>query len=127
MELADYTMEILNIKKTVFPVPFFLAKIGGYLALWFTQYISRKPPLITPEAVAISELHLAADCTKAARELGLPQTDIKVSLTDALIWFADNGYIKSKSLQQKIAQLKSGYAVPKVNSTECEHEVEAAL
>ena len=104
-----------------------MAKIGGYLALWFTQYISRKPPLITPEAVAISELHLAADCTKAARELGLPQTDIKVSLTDALIWFADNGYIKSKSLQQKIAQLKSGYAVPKVNSTECEHEVEAAL
>lgn len=127
MELAQYTMEILNIKKPVIPVPFFLAKIGGYLALWFTQYISRKPPLITPEAVAISKLHLAADCTKAARELGLPKTDIKVSLTDALIWFADNGYIKNTSLQQKIAQLKSGYAVPEVNTINTERKVEPAL
>jgi len=127
MELARYTMEILNIKKQVLPVPFFLAKIGSYLALWFTQFISRKPPLITPEAVAISKLHLAADCTKAARELGLPQTDIRVSLTDALIWFADNGYVKNKSLQQKIAQLESGYAVPEVNVIKNECATEAVL
>ena len=104
-----------------------MAKIGGYLALWFTQFISRKPPLITPEAVAISKLHLAADCTKAACELGLPQTDIRVSLTDALIWFSDNGYIKNKSLQQKIAQLESDYSAPEVNVIKSECETEVAL
>lgn len=111
LELARLTMEILDIKKPVIPVPFFLARIGGYLALWFTQFISRKPPLITPEAVAISELHLAVDCSKAVRELGLPQTDIKISLVDALIWFANNGYIKNKSLLNKIALLTSDYTV----------------
>jgi dihydroflavonol-4-reductase len=114
LELARLTMEILEIKKPVIPVPFKLAKVGGYLALWFTQYISRKPPLITPEAVAISELHLAVDCSKAVKELGLPQTDIKTSLTDALIWFANNGYIKNKSLVKKIGLLKSSYTMAEV-------------
>ena len=119
LELAKFTMKILDIKKPVIPVPFFLARIAGYLALWFTKTISRKPPLITPEAVAISELHLAADCSKAVKELGLPQTDIKVSLTDALIWFANNGDIKNKSLLNKIARLTSSYdeshAKPEIN------------
>lgn len=114
LELARLTMDILEIKKPVIPVPFKLAKVGGYLALWFTQYISRKPPLITPEAVAISELHLAVDCSKAVKELGLPQTDIKTSLTDALIWFANNGYIKNKSLVKKIGLLKSSYTMAEV-------------
>jgi dihydroflavonol-4-reductase len=116
LELARLTMDILDIKKPVMPVPFLLAKIGGYLALWFTQFVSRKPPLITPEAVVISELHLAADCSKAARELGMPQTDIKISLTDALIWFANNGYIKNKSLLNKISLLTSDYHCPHRNS-----------
>jgi dihydroflavonol-4-reductase len=112
VELAKYTMEILELKKPVIPVPFYLARIGGYIALWFTRFISRKPPLITPEAVAISQLHLAADCSKAAKELGIPQTDIRSSLTDALIWFADNGYIKNSKLKKKIATLTSTYSQP---------------
>jgi dihydroflavonol-4-reductase len=112
LELAKLTMDILAIKKPVIPVPYFFAKIGGYLALWFTQVISGKPPLITPEAVAISKLQLAADCSKAVKELGLPQTDIKISLVDALIWFSDNGYIKQASLRKKISTLVSTYSVP---------------
>jgi dihydroflavonol-4-reductase len=111
LELAKHTMDILNINKPVIPVPFFLANIGGHLALWFTRFITRKPPLITPEAVAISKLHLAADCTKAVKELGLPQTDIRASLTDSLIWFSENGYIKQSSIRKKIAALSSEYSV----------------
>ena len=123
LELAKHTMEILEIKKPVIPVPFFLANIGGHLALWFTRYISRKPPLITPEAVAISKLHLAADCSKAVKELGLPQTDINVSLADALIWFSENGYIRQSSIRKKIASLSSEYSSdtsipdPSINAT----------
>jgi dihydroflavonol-4-reductase len=117
LELAKHTMDILDIKKPVIPVPYFLANVGGHLALWFTRFISRKPPLITPEAVAISKLHLAANCSKAVKELGLPQTDIRVSLTDALIWFADNGYIKNKSLLKKISSLSSSYLKPEILKT----------
>ena len=112
LELARLTMEILEIKKPVIAVPFKLAKVGGFLALWFTQFVSRKPPLITPEAVAISELHLAVNCSKAIKELGLPQTDIRTSLTDALIWFSNNGYIKNKSLLKKVGLLTSSYKMP---------------
>lgn len=109
IELAKHTMDILGIKKPVIPVPFSLAKLGGHLDLAFTKLVNKRSPLITPEAVAISKLHLAADCSKAVRELGLPQTDIRVSLTDALIWFSDNGYIKSEKLKKKISTLTSGY------------------
>jgi dihydroflavonol-4-reductase len=33
---------------------------------------------------------------KAVRELGLPQTDVRVALADAVAWFEAHGYARSK-------------------------------
>ena len=52
------------------------------------------------------DLGLRADCSRAIKELGLPTRPITVSLTDALIWFAENGYIKDKKAVKKLLSLK---------------------
>ena len=33
---------------------------------------------------------------KAVRELGLPQTDVRVALRDAVEWFAAHGYARTR-------------------------------
>jgi dihydroflavonol-4-reductase len=33
---------------------------------------------------------------KAIRELGLPQTPAETALADAVAWFTDHGYVKSR-------------------------------
>jgi dihydroflavonol-4-reductase len=38
--------------------------------------------------VRIARLGLRADCSKAVRELGLPQRPIEEAVADALAWFS---------------------------------------
>jgi dihydroflavonol-4-reductase len=33
------------------------------------------------------------DCSKAVKELGLPQTPIHVAVDKAITWFRENGYL----------------------------------
>ena len=105
LQLTRMAMDILEIEKPVFAVPFSLAAIAGHGAEWISEHVLRKPPLVTPGAIRIARLGLAADCSKAVKELGLPQTPIKTAMTDALIWFAENNYIRNARLKQRIAQL----------------------
>ena len=37
---------------------------------------------------------LTCDCSKAVRELGLPQSSLEFALRDAVAWFVDNGYVR---------------------------------
>jgi dihydroflavonol-4-reductase len=36
---------------------------------------------------------LRADCSKAVRELGMPQSPIDRAVADAMSWFAREGYL----------------------------------
>ena len=55
----------------------------------------RSEPLLTPDAVSIAEMGLAADASKAVRELGLPQTPIETAVRDAFAWFEREGYLRA--------------------------------
>jgi dihydroflavonol-4-reductase len=57
--------------------------------------LTRRAPLFTPASLAIADLGLAADCSKATRELGMPQSPIERALEDALAWFRGEGYLRS--------------------------------
>src|SRR5207244_11115120 len=94
-DLARMAMAILGVRRPIVVVPFAAARLAGRGARWIADPVSGRAPLLTGEAVAISELGLTADCSKAVRELGLPQTSIDVTLRDALAWFAREGYVKN--------------------------------
>src|SRR6185503_8816647 len=84
--LARRVLDLLGLDRPVLTAPLWADRVGG------------RAPLITAEAVAIAERGLAADCSRAVRELGMPQTPLDVALRDALAWFAREGYIKDPAI-----------------------------
>jgi len=57
--------------------------------------ITRKPPLIDSKSARLSCAYLYYDCSKAVKELGMPQTQIRTTVEKAVNWFKENGYVKS--------------------------------
>lgn len=64
----------------------------AYVNRWFADYISHQAPRIPLEGVRMAKYHMHYDCSKAVRELGLPQTSAEVALKKAVTWFDENGY-----------------------------------
>lgn len=81
--------------KRVLELPYAAARAVGHVALATSRYLSRRPPLLTPDSVRIAQLGLAADCTRAVRELGMPQTPIAQALHDAYAYWRSIGYLAS--------------------------------
>ncbi len=100
-ELARRALAGQGIRRSILVAPNRLAKVAARTAVAAAELTGR-PPLITPAAVAIAELGLAADCQKAVRELGLPQTPVDEALADALRWFAENGYLRDRDLARRV-------------------------
>lgn len=63
----------------------------AYLNLGLS-YVSGIPPRIPLEGVKMAKYTMHYDCSKATRELGLPQTPVEVALEKAVRWFRDHGY-----------------------------------
>lgn len=104
-DLAEIVYSITGVKKKLlaFPVPL-LSTLSRAMVLW-SEHVSRKPPLLTPDTVRIAELGLRADCSKAFTELGLPRRPLAESVRDALVWFADHGYITDNRAKQNLMNI----------------------
>jgi len=84
--------EIAGVKAPSVKLPYRLAVALGYvyeLGAWLTK----KPPVVTASEVRIGKMTEWYDCSKAVNELGLPQTPTDVTITKALTWFRENGYL----------------------------------
>jgi len=99
--LAREALAVVGMRRPVVRVPHGAARLGGRVAARWAG-LSGRPPLVTPEAAAISRLGLAADCSRAVGELGLPQRPIAESLRDALVWFAREGYVRDRRLAARL-------------------------
>lgn len=55
--------------------------------------VTNKPPVTTPGWVKVGSHYSFWDCSKAIRELGLPQTPVRQSLQSAITWFREKGYL----------------------------------
>jgi dihydroflavonol-4-reductase len=100
-ELAREALDLYGLRRPIVRAPFPLAHAVARGAVAVAGLFGRAP-IFTPEAVRIAELGLAADCGKAVRELGLPQTPIRVALRDALSWFAHHGYLSDGALKRRV-------------------------
>jgi dihydroflavonol-4-reductase len=63
----------------------------AYLNVAFS-YVTNIPPRIPVEGVKMAKYKMHYDCSKALRELGIPQTPPEVALEKAVRWFRDHGY-----------------------------------
>lgn len=63
----------------------------AYLNLAFS-WVTGIPPRIPLEGVKMAKYKMHYDCSKAIRELGIPQTPPEVALEKAVRWFRDHKY-----------------------------------
>jgi dihydroflavonol-4-reductase len=73
-------------------VPGTMSLAAGHALSALADHVTHRPPPLTREAARIAELGLAADASRAVRELGLPQSPLDVAVEDALRWWAREGH-----------------------------------
>lgn len=73
-------------------IPYALAYAAGVVGSAWGR-ISGRVPQATREAVRMAAIPMRYDSTKAVRELGLPQTPIRVAAAEAVHWFTRHGYV----------------------------------
>ncbi len=76
-----------------FPPALFLPL--GFISQKVCEYITHKEPLIPWEGLRLGGKPFAFDCSKAVKELGLPQSDIGNAFRKSVDWFYSKGYVKS--------------------------------
>ena len=59
--------------------------------MW-SDYVSHKPPMSTPEEITYAAQYLYFDNAKAKNELGLIFRAVEDSLHDSINWFREKGY-----------------------------------
>ncbi len=59
---------------------------------WLADSITHQPPRIPLEGVRMAKRSMHYDCSKAVRELHLPQTPVERALEKAVLWFKKHGY-----------------------------------
>ncbi len=64
----------------------------AHLNRWIADYLTHQSPRIPLEGVRMAKYRMHYDCTKAVRELGLPQTSVELALEKAVRWFRAHGY-----------------------------------
>ena len=64
----------------------------AYANQWIADYLTHKPPRIPLEGIKMAKYVMHYDCSKAIRELDLPQTPVEVALEKAVRWFRDHQY-----------------------------------
>jgi len=64
----------------------------AHINRWIADYLTHQSPRIPLEGVRMAKYRMHYDCSKAVRELGLPQTPVELALEKAVRWFRAHGY-----------------------------------
>jgi dihydroflavonol-4-reductase len=63
----------------------------AYINQWMAD-LTGQPPRIPLDGVKMAKYRMHYDCSKAIRELGIPQTPPETALEKAVRWFRDHRY-----------------------------------
>src|SRR5215212_7748015 len=92
-QALDVLAEITGLPAPKFRVPHAVALMAAHVDETISKFTGKSPkaPLA---GVRMAKYKMFFDPAKAIRELGLPQTNPKQSLADAVEWFRAHGYVK---------------------------------
>jgi dihydroflavonol-4-reductase len=76
-----------------FRVPYALAWCGAAACEGLAR-VTGRPPAVPLTAVRMARKRMYFSPAKAVRELGLPQTEPRTALADAVAWFESRGYVR---------------------------------
>jgi len=90
-EVLEILSRLSGVKAPTIKLPRLAILPLAYLNLWVAN-MTGQPPRIPLEGVKMAKYKMHYDCSKAIRELGIPQTPPEVALEKAVKWFRDHGY-----------------------------------
>ena len=95
MSVSDYfklIADVAGVKPPKIKIPYHLALFVTHL-YELGAFFTNTPPASTASELKIGRKYEFFDCSKAVKELGLPQTPVRTSIEKALNWFRENGYL----------------------------------
>ena len=90
-EVFDILSRLTGVKAPTIKLPRLAILPLAYVNQWIAN-LTGQPPRIPLEGVKMAKYKMHYDCSKAIRELGLPQTPPEVALEKAVRWFRDHKY-----------------------------------
>ncbi|BDG02218.1 hopanoid-associated sugar epimerase [Anaeromyxobacter oryzae] len=91
-EILGTLAELLGRRPPRVRLPYAVAWTAGAVTTALAE-VTHRPPAFPLEAVRMSRRRMFVDAGKAVRDLGLPQTPVRVAFQDALRWFFERGYV----------------------------------
>ncbi len=91
-DIFEILSRLTGVKMPSVKLPRELVLPLAYLNLAFS-WVTGIPPRIPLEGVKMAKYKMHYDCSKAIRELGIPQTPPDVALEKAVRWFRDHKYV----------------------------------
>lgn len=90
-EVFEILSKLTGIKAPALKLPRLAVLPLAYANYWLAN-LTGQPPRIPLEGVKMAKYKMHYDCSKAIRELGIPQTPPEVALGKAVRWFRAHGY-----------------------------------
>lgn len=90
-EVFEILSKLTGLKAPALKLPRGAVLPLAYLNHWFAN-LTGLPPRIPLEGVKMAKYKMHYDCSKAVRELGLPQNPPEIALEKAVRWFRTHGY-----------------------------------
>jgi dihydroflavonol-4-reductase len=94
-EALDVLEDVAGVRAPKVRIPYFVALAAAHVNEMISA-LTRRPPRVPLAGVRMARHKMFFNPAKAIRELGLPQTPPKQALADAVNWFRQNGYVKSR-------------------------------
>jgi dihydroflavonol-4-reductase len=69
--------------------------IVAYVDEAISWYSRRRSPAVPVTGVRMAGKYMFFDCSRAGRELHLPQSPVQAALKKAIDWFCGNGYVSA--------------------------------
>lgn len=85
-----------GIKPPKLRLPYLPVLLASYVNEAISKWITHRHPKIPLTGVRMAQKYMFFDCSKALRELNMPQNPVESAIEKAIDWFRSKGYVKMR-------------------------------
>lgn len=92
-EFLELVGRVTGRKPPRFKIPYGVAYMAGVASTFWADHVTKKTPGVPLNGVKMARHRMFFDPSRAIAELGLPQTPLETTVTDAVAYFREMGYV----------------------------------
>ena len=94
-EFFECLAKITGRKPPKIRLPYWPVLCVAYINEALSTWVTKKDPRVPLTGVKMARKYMYFDCSKALRELNIPQTPVEDAIKRAIDWFTKNGYVEN--------------------------------